>query len=51
MTVQNTIQHPAGDTPQHKGVFAALSGLLNPTTILLVLSALFAGWLVSSPRR
>ncbi len=49
MTIQSTVQHPAGDAPDRKGVFAALRGLLNPTTILLVLSALFAGWLVIIP--
>ncbi len=49
MTIQNTVQHPADNLAARRGALAALSDLLNPTSVLLVLSALIAGWLVIVP--
>lgn len=49
MTIQNTVQHPAAGGSQRRGLLASIADALNPTTILLVLSALVTGWLVIVP--
>ena len=49
MTIQNTVEHSAGDLSARRGFLAWLSNLMNPTSVLLVVSALIAGWLVLVP--